>query len=77
MQVTWNGIDTAQAFSLTLIGADGTRQTVSLPAGTTEYTFTGLSQNTEYHALLDVTMNGVNSFAGSDVAVTSKFKYHL
>ena len=72
MQVTWDAVANAQSYSVSLVGRDGSQQTVTLPAGTTEYTFTGLTANTEYQALVDVIVNGAESLAGSAMATTSK-----
>ena len=41
MQVTWYAVANTQSYSVSLVGRDGSRQTVNHPAGTAEYTFTG------------------------------------
>ncbi|XP_072028404.1 tenascin-like [Amphiura filiformis] len=70
MQVTWDAVQNAQSYSVTVVGRDGSQQTVTVPGDTTEYTFTGLTANTEYQALVDVIVNGQEGLAGSAMGVT-------
>ncbi|XP_072021314.1 fibronectin-like [Amphiura filiformis] len=70
MQVTWDAVQNVQSYSVTLVGRDGSQHTVTVPGDTTEYTFTGLTSNTEYQALVDVIVNGQEGLAGSAMGIT-------
>ena len=72
MQITWDAVANAQGYTLTLVGRDGSEHVANLAPGATEHTFTGLDMTVEYQALLDVTLDNTQQFAGSVMAVTSK-----